>query len=92
MSDLIEKLKRTEERLKGYPNPEECFTKLTLDLSEIATLLSALETVRGIEEIGLLKITKERDFWVVARGWCGEVKFWMRPTLSAAIEAARKGE
>ena len=96
MSDLVEKLKDAKKRLKGYPNPEECFTRMTLDLSEISTLLSALETVRGIEEIasqsrisisrGEMLSREGKSLWCVGQGMIGHYG----ETLSAAVEAARK--
>lgn len=94
MSDLIEKIRKCANMpcmdMEGNPDPSGYRSGMWITAEDADQILSALETVRGIEEIELLKITKEKDFWVVTRGWCGEVKFWMKPTLSAAIEAARK--
>lgn len=101
MSDLIEKLKQKISEVEAARGPEKCILYDRLaDLGQVAwdhweEILSALETVRGIGEIakpgwGVEIVPQTDGGWLIFHGELRDdcIK---APTLSAAIEAARKG-
>ena len=95
MSDLIEKLKEDLEWVTGYNYPDQKEVSSLLTKSDLIEAISALETVRGIEEIvktgwGLELVQQTYGSWLI---WYGALRndFADGPTLSAAVEAARKG-
>lgn len=94
MSDLIKKIRS---KAKNTVCDGEYSVKLTLDGKEIETILSALETVWGIEELskcGFVRIENGiMNQWHVTtnREWRSDQQETDAPILSAAVEAARKG-
>lgn len=106
MSDLIEKLKQKVNDVEAARGPaKHILNKRLADLGQVARdhwkeILSALETVRGIEELAA-----EADLTlnihpplIDCHESCEDVRWLVEidgsgfngPTLSAAIEAARK--
>lgn len=100
MSDLIEKLRQRIREIASCPHADyrnEFYGSLGRFVCENThEILSALETVRGIEEIvktgwGLELVQQTDGPWLI---WYGALRndFADGPTLSAAVEAARNNQ
>ena len=103
MSDLIEKLIQKLSEVEAARGPaKHILNERLADLGQVAwdhweEIVEALETVRGIEEIasqsrisisrGEMLSREGKPLWCVGQGMIGHYG----PTLSAAVEAARKG-
>lgn len=95
MSDLIERLKEDLKWMTGYDYPDQKEVSSLLTKSDLIEAISALETVRGIEEI--LSIGSGEVFidglslpGKIVVSISSDKDVVIEPTLSAAVEAARK--